>query len=271
MQLSKFSWIPAAVVFSVSTAHAGPKECVADHAAGKKLRSEGALIAAKDKFLSCAADACPKVVRQECLSLVQKVAAELPSVVIVAKDDTGADVGEGRVFLDGEEVQGGLGGRAITLDPGSHVLRFVSADGREAEVKFVARDGDKSRSVQVALAPSTSAPEPPVADAEPESSTPVVAYVLAGVAVVALGSFTYFALDGSSKKSDIDECKPKCKQSDVDDMRRSFLIGDISLGIGAVAAGGAAYFFLTGSAAEQPPTSEFNGRTPFFITASGRF
>ncbi|MCA9596554.1 MAG: hypothetical protein KC776_24730 [Myxococcales bacterium] len=260
-----------AVTTVASTAAAQSKECIAHHASGKKLRSEGSLMAAKEEFLKCAADGCPKIVRDECLELVGKVARETPSIVVAVKDGNGRDVTSGRVTLDDRELSSWTEGLAEPLDPGPHTLAYTGPDGREAKAEFIARDGDKRRTVEVTL-PAASTPPPtdelPPEVAAPESSTPVLAYVLAGVAVVGLGSFTYFALDGQSKKNDLDDCKPHCQQTDVDAMRRSFLIGDISLGVGALALGGSAYFFLSPSPA---PAEHDTAAPPLFLSASGTF
>ncbi|MEZ4219301.1 MAG: hypothetical protein R3B13_00140 [Polyangiaceae bacterium] len=258
------------------------KECIANHASAKEKRKGGALMAAKDEFLLCARDTCPKVVREECRELVSKLAGEIPSVVLAVKDERGNDVVDGTVSLDGKEVDGWLGGRGVDVDPGPHTLRFVSADGRESELKFVARAGEKNRSVVIKLisnepsgptaGPSSGpGPAPVVEDDKTSSGPPTLAYVLTGVAAVALGSFVYFALDGTSKKSDIDECKPNCTQGDVDAMRRSFLIGDISLGVGAVALGGAAYLFLSPNQPQEPTGVDVSAGPQFMLRASGRF
>ncbi len=50
------------------------------------------------------------------------------------------------------------------------------------------------------------------------------------------------------------------QQADVDAMRRSFLIGDISLGVGVVALGGSASFFLARTPEE--PASGISARAP---------
>jgi hypothetical protein len=265
-------FLVASSLLGTSVAHATPKECLAHHASGKDLRNKGSLVSAKDEFLKCADDACPKVVREECRELITKLAAETPSIVVVAKDSNGRDLTEGRVLLDGNPIDDALDGRSIELDPGPHALRFVPADGREVEIKFVARDGEKNRSVKVQLEPAPSverpAPEAPPPAVESSNSPPVVAYVLAGVAAVAFGSFAVFALDGKSKKDDLDQCKPKCQQSDVDAMKKSFLIGDISLGIGALALGGSAYFFLSPGPADAEHGA---ARPPVYLGATGRF
>ncbi len=271
-------FVALSLLFVPSLARADAKACVAHHAKGKELRKGGKPIGAKAEFLQCADDGCPKLVREECRELVGKLAAETPSIVVVAKDGNGGDVTSGKVLLDGNAVDGALGGRSIEVDPGPHSLEVVTESGQSARSEFVARDGEKNRSIELRLAkapgvepapsPASSPGPTPEPDAPKTKATPVVAYVLAGVAAVGFGSFAYFALDGTSKKSDLDECKPNCKQSDVDAMRKSFLIGDISLGVGALALGGSLYFFLSPGTTERAPGAAL---APRFIGVRGRF
>ena len=73
-------------------------------------------------------------------------------------------------------------------------------------------------------------------------------WVLSGVAVVGLGSFTYFGLSGKHQENDLkSHCAPGCQDSDVDAMYRSYLIADVSLGVSLAAASVAGYLLLSPS------------------------
>jgi hypothetical protein len=72
-------------------------------------------------------------------------------------------------------------------------------------------------------------------------------WVLAGVGVVALGSFGYFGISGHARASDLkDGCgqTKTCDPADVDSARSKYLVADVSLGIGVVALGAAAAVWL---------------------------
>ena len=70
---------------------------------------------------------------------------------------------------------------------------------------------------------------------------PVVTWILGGVAVAGVASFTTFAILGKAKEG----CAPFCSRSNVDTLRRDYLIADVSLGVGLVAGAAAVYFALT--------------------------
>ncbi len=98
--------------------------CLSAFDQAQSLRSGGKLLAARKQLEICAADSCPEVVTSKCFPWLEEVTASLPSIVIAARDHTGADVVDVRV-LSGEVVLADkLDGRPILLDPGAHKLRF---------------------------------------------------------------------------------------------------------------------------------------------------
>jgi len=76
-----------------------------------------------------------------------------------------------------------------------------------------------------------------------------------GVGAVAFASFGYFGLSGLSKRSDLDKCTPHCRQDDIDATRRSFLVADVSLGIGIVAAALGTYLWVSAPSGKKTTTS----------------
>jgi hypothetical protein len=250
-------------------ARADAKECISANDRGGSLRSEGKLLAAKREYLACAAAACPKAIRQECDALVAKVDASIPSVVFSATDASGNDTTEVRVWIDGEKVADTLDGRAVPLDPGEHRIRFEAGDGSGSfERTIVAREGDKHRAVRLELgaavsqaaAEPTSPPSPPPSapdEAPREPATagpPVLAYVFAGLGVVALGSFTYFALTGKDQEDDLmSRCAPNCERDEADSLHQKYLIADVSLGVAVVSLGVATVLFLSSGSSSSTP------------------
>ncbi len=89
------------------------------------------------------------------------------------------------------------------------------------------------------------------------SKPPVVAYVLAGVGVAALGGFAAFAITGKSAQSAMDGCKPNCTRAQLDKMRLRYLLADISLGVGVVSLGAGGYLYF--SASREPSGSAWRG------------
>lgn len=279
----------AASLLSSATAQADDKAaCIAANDSANTLRQAGRLKEAKKQYLACAEAHCPKVVRDECLERVGSVDASIPTIVVAVVDAKGNDVTRGKVLLDGEQVSDVVDGRAEAVDPGEHRLRFEAEDGVGAELSFVARQGEKNRTVKLTLeAPKeTSSPPPQSSTPAPRAEAPVTArpsssstlgWVLGGVGVAALGSFSYFALTGKSQENDLESrCAPRCKQSEADSLHQKYLFADISLGVALVSLGAATYFFMSGGEPEKPPSAAWSlGAAPtrdgFALGARGRF
>ncbi|MBS2012148.1 MAG: hypothetical protein JST00_04640 [Deltaproteobacteria bacterium] len=234
---------------------ASTSACIDAYEQAQRLMQGGKLRAARDKLLVCSRESCPKVSQNDCAGWLRDVARDMPSIVIVAQDGHGHDLADVRVSVDGEIVAERLDGRALPLDPGSHDLK-LEARGRRLEQKLLVRSGEQNRRVLVDFpddaAPSTGAVGAPATVAGPKAATsaappehgealPTSVWVLGGVSVAALASFTAFAIVGKNQEG----CVPGCTASEVSDFRRSYVIADISLGIGVVAAGAALWIALT--------------------------
>jgi hypothetical protein len=218
-------------------------QCIDAHEQAQRSMQDGHLRAAREKLLVCSRETCPKVAQTDCSAWMRDVARDMPSVVVTAKDAAGHDTEKVRVVVDGETFAESLDGRAFPLDPGPHAFRFES-EGRVLEQKVLVGAGEQNRHVVADFASSTSGtpvgpPPPSTPDASP--SPPVATYVLGGVAVLGLASFTVFGLSGKSTE----KCVPSCTKDEVSDFRRSYLVADISLGIALVSLGAAAWFALT--------------------------
>lgn len=223
-------------------AHADPQACVGANERGHALRDKGELIEARSQFLVCAAAGCPGIIVEECADQARKVDAEIPSLVLAATAG-GNDITDVVVTIDGVRARTELDARAIPVDPGRHEVRFARADGTERTVSVLARAGEKNRLVRVSF---DDAVVPPPGASEAVRPVPIASIVLAGVSAVALGLFTGFAIDGFGRQHDlVDGCAPNCREDDVDAMRRSYLVADISLGTSVVTFGVAAVLFFT--------------------------
>ena len=250
-----------ALTASVSSADAAPKgssskaACLASHEAAQSLLAQKKPHAALEKFVACASVDCPTVVRKECAEQVAKVEKDAPTVALEAHDEAGLDTTAVKVTLDGTQIAAKLTGSAIDVEPGEHVFRFERADGKFIEQRVLVVEGDRNRKVVAdfaSLAPKPSAPaEGPPAPHE-ERHVPVLAFVAGGVALAAVGSFTFFALSGKGEEKDLaSSCGPNCKTEQLSPVKRDYLIADVSLAIGILAAATAlvlAWPALSGSA-----------------------
>lgn len=239
----------------LASAHARPARadsaaaaCIDAHEQAQRLMQDGRLRAAREKLLVCSRETCPKVAQTDCATWMRDVARDMPSVVVTAKDAAGRDTEKVRVIVDGETIAESLDGRALALDPGPHAFRF-EASGRILEQKVLVAAGEQNRHVVADFTAPAPPPPPPLGPPPPSKgthepdeshSTPVASYVLGGVAVLGVASFTVFGLLGKSTE----KCVPTCTNEDVSDFRRSYLVADISLGVALVSLGAAVWIAL---------------------------
>jgi hypothetical protein len=235
-------------------AYAGPLDCPSSSEEGQRLRDKNKYVEARAMFRTCSQPTCPAIVRKDCSKWLAELDENQPSIVIAAQDAVGADLSAVRVTLDEKQVAARIDGSPIAVDPGEHSLR-VEAEGHAPVVqRVIVRVNEKNRLIRVVFndgpKPATSGPPKPPVSPEPEpspsSGPPVLGFVVAGLGVLAFGSFAYFGL---TSKSDLDalrnECAPFCDQGKLDDVKSRMLIADVSLGVGIVAVGIAAVIFAT--------------------------
>jgi len=229
------------------------RACIVASDEGQKLRDEGKLIAARDRFIQCARDACPEPIRKECSQWLNALEPRVPSVVLEARGSRGEDLTGVRVTIDGVAVNKTLDGRAIAIDPGPHRFRFEVNRRAPVEKRVIVREGEKGRRVRVVIDTAVGAGHaragPPRAALreEPISRLTVVALVLGGVGVAALGGFALLGVTGQSEKNHLeDTCAPTrtCASADVDAARNKLIAADVLLGVGVVAVGIAVTLFV---------------------------
>lgn len=251
-------------------------ECATFHGESQVLRKKGALLKARDALVSCARAECPAAIQKDCVTWAAEVDAILPTVVFRVRGDDG-DIIDVEVAVDGKPLLTRLEGKSVPLDPGAHAFKFTVKDKPPVERNVLLTEGDKGRAIEVsfASAPAGGGGRPPKEQPGPDPSpppppadrpVPILVYALGAGAIVGLGSFTVFALTGSSKESDLDACAPFCASADVSSARTSYVIADISLGAAIVLGAASAYFYFTRP--EVPRTTGVRV-TPFGLT--GRF
>lgn len=223
--------------------------CLAAHEEALTLKTSKKPHAAHEKLLICVRNECPTILRKECTDLLESVQATAPTVVVEALDDKGASDTAVKVTLDGIVVAEKLTGSAIDVEPGEHVFVFERAsDGKKLDEKILVVEGERNRKVtadyQSLLPKKPDAPPPPPLESK---KVPVLAYVAGGVAALGFASFAVFALTGKAKEDDLagaSGCRPNCTDDDVSPVKRSYLIGDISLAIGVLATAAAVIIAL---------------------------
>jgi hypothetical protein len=238
----------ACAVFShARTSRADTDTCIADYDAAVTAKRAGQLRTARTKYAACAVVACPAEVRAECQRGVDAVGKSIPTLVFAARGESGKDVSEGRLELDGKEVPNALGGLPVEVDPGEHRLTLTLPNGRTVRRTIVARAGSRNRLVRLdAPLRSPRSPEP-----HRVSSRSPLGPILLAVGAVGLGSFGVFALLGRQKESELEECAPRCAPDEISKMQRLYLVADISLAVSVVALGAGTYLMLQSDSKES--------------------
>ena len=269
-----FAWLAVSSLSRAQGPEATPKAaCFEAHEQGQLQRNSGHLQAARASFLQCSNESCPSLVRKDCLEFAEKVSEAQPTVIVAATDPQGHDTADVRFFVDGVRISDRLTGAPVTLDPGEHLLRFELQGSTPVEERVILREGERDRSVPVTFA--TRSPVVPASrtfDASahavgPRATTSTWVYALAGTSVAALGVFSYFAIAGKSlEKGRAASCSPRCSPAEISPIKRDYVIADIALGIGVVAAATAGWVFLSQGSS---PSSQSTGWIDVKSTTGG--
>ncbi len=207
-------------------------QCVAAHLDNQKLRQQGELQDARQQLVFCAQDACPPPIRTECVGWLGELDAQMPTVVIGAKDKAGKDTSAVRVSVDGKLVAEQLDGRPMSIDPGPHEVTCIH-DRKTRVEKVVIAQGKKNRPITCSFEEQVAAP---VVEAEGAPVGQLVAGIVIGV--VGLGGVATFAALGTIGKSeaaDLDvACRegmqtPDCTTKNIDSTEAKLLAADIAL------------------------------------------
>lgn len=222
------------------------EQCIESHRGAQQAQNEGRLVHARELARTCTSLVCPGLVITDCARWLNDLDQRIPSVVFEVRVDGQPNL-SAMIIADGKRVQEWTRGEALRLDPGEHQFRFELAPYQPVIQKFLLAEGMRYRIVtaefksqaQPLAAPRTTTPAAPVTSTEPPAvpmarPVPFAVYPLLGVGAIGAASFTVFSLLGKSKQSDLESsCKPNCNDSDLDSMKTKYLIGDISLGVGA--------------------------------------
>jgi len=238
--------LPAPALAAPAPQEATKQACADASEEGQELRDTGKLRAAREKFLACAADVCPKFIRTDCEAWLADVDQRLPSIVIEARGPGERDRGDVRVLADGEMISEKLDGKAISLDPGEHLLRFEPQGSAPVEERVILREGEKRRAIAVRFAEPEKPKPPAPAPMAPSRSVPIASIALGGGALAGRQALAVLA---ASAKSDYDElsasCAPRCSPVLVEPVRQKLIAANVSIGLSAAALLAGAVIFIT--------------------------
>jgi len=239
---------------SVSPARAANREaCFSAAESAQKLRAQGQLREARARLLVCAQTGCPAAVQTDCTAWLTEVDAELPSIVVQARDAAGADLSDVRVLVDGEPLADHLDGRPIELDPGRHVLRLERDGAVPVERTLVLIEGQRARVVEAQMVPPPAEPPTGASSRSLWKSVPVPVLALGGVGALGLVSTAVFWTWGRSEYASLqNSCSPACSPSSVTPVRAKLIVGDVSLGVAIAALGVGAGLLVLGRGHDAP-------------------
>lgn len=215
---------------------------------GQALRDQARLIEAQARFLRCAQSACPKPVRDDCASFLDEVKKRVPSIVLRAEDDAGADVSDVVVKEGGVIIASSLDGTARDVNPGPHTYRFESPRFPARELKVVVAEGEQRRIVKLVLTKDGAKIAPP-STGEGETSGPgPLPWIIGGVGIAGLATFGILQGVAWSEHADVEErcgAAGTCTDEDLDPLRAKFIGSAVGLGVGVAGIATSAILFLT--------------------------
>jgi hypothetical protein len=248
---------------------------------GQKLRDDGSLIAARSKFITCAAKGCPAVVSKACDDWLREIERDLPSASFRALDERGKEIADIKVSVDGTALtEPTSNGRVVPLDPGPHTIRFEQSDGKSVEDKIVLHPGEKNRIVELSFAPppdATPKPAEPVVPVAPEAPqppskhfvVPALGWVGLGFAVAGGATAGVFALMANSDESDLrKKCAPHCAETERSPLHTKVVIANIGLAVGIAGAAVAVLSTILANGDSSSPKQSASGPT-FSIGPNG--
>ena len=221
---------------------------------GQKLKDKQELIAAQRELLKCAQAGCGEAMVSVCLPILEGVEKAIPSLIVVATQ-SGKDLFDATVSVDGHELSTSLDGRALSIDPGRRKIRVVPKDPALAPIEreILVIEGEQRRKLALDFpsAPSkcvgANCAAPP---SEATSSGPrpaiVAGAVIGSAALACWGAFAGFAGYGLTKEND-DLVPGGSSQQDVDDVKELYVIADGFLAAASVLSAASLTAFIVGA------------------------
>jgi hypothetical protein len=256
-----------------TTARADEKQlCSAAAESAQTHRTEGKLMQAREELVRCAQQSCPKVVREPCAGWLDELDAELPSIVLRAVDEKGADLIDVRVEAGAQVLATRLDGKAITLDPAALTLKISATGFISKDVPLVVARGEQARVVQIVL--SRVGGDTPAA--EPRS-VPVGGWVLLGIGLGSLVAFGVLEGVAQAEYADLEDgCGVgfRCAEEATESTRDKFTAAAVTLGVGlAAAVAGGTWLIVDAATAPAAPKSAriWLRASPLGVELFGRF
>lgn len=144
----------ATAVLTPTMALAAPTadQCIGANEDGSVLRKRGKLIAAKKSLVACISEACPKVVREDCLRTLNELDRAIPTIQFKAMEGS-IETFEVRVLVDNEPLLEKLG-QVISVDPGEHIFTFLANSHPAQTRKITLKENEREHLEVIQLGPN---------------------------------------------------------------------------------------------------------------------
>ena len=181
------------VMLMTTFARGDDQQCLDAVAKGQRFMKAHQLVEASEHLRICAAAGCPAVVQVDCARWLDEVEKSLPSVVLAARNTSGADLVDVKVRADGQPLVGKLDGQAVSINAGVHLFHFEGVDGTSLDEQVLVKEGEKNREIAVVLRPTSSGSS---------SAWRTTGWVLGGLGLAGLGVGGVFGVIAIRNKND---------------------------------------------------------------------
>lgn len=200
---------------SDATADVPRAACIDSNAKAQDLRRDHKLSLARVELLQCVDPSCPHLVRDDCTDRLAELERAQPTVVFDVVDPAGAFVAGVNVTADGSPRPELSSGTALTLDPGTHTVRFAAPGFLPLTHTVVMIEGDRGHHERVVLAVAKRGNvAPPVETSMWDGWQPRVSVASASLGVAGLVTGGIFgALTIGEKSAQEAACQSSCSPS----------------------------------------------------------
>lgn len=205
---------------------------------------------ARELARSCSSG-CPQEIAEQCQTWAWEAERDAPSVLLVARLESGEDAPGVSASVDGEwkPLQ-----KEVLLDPGPHEILFSREDGWKSSFSVQIHPGEKRRTIRAEVPEEADEAIPPPPPPAPEVRRPHLPWAIASFSVGAVGfglagAYTAVALD---RRKVLDECAPECEPKQVQAAHDALTIADIGLIVGAVGAATGVSILIWGGPKSTP-------------------
>jgi len=225
-----------------------PRSCTDAHERAQILRKKDKLLEARAELQICTAAGCPPLVVSDCNAWLADLVTSVPSIVPVATDESGENLVDVHLSIDGAPLGHVLDGSALEVDPGPHRLSFSRQGYETAELTVLVATGEKNKRIaSIVKAAGGVAPAP--SSGGSRSTLAWTGLAVGGAGVVTLVVAGVFGGLAASKQSDAACPSNVCRAGgNPAELRTAVADGNVSTALfiagGVLATAGITTFFV---------------------------